>query len=174
MKNFLILLITVIITSCAPVQVNYDYDTSTDFNNYKTYNYYKEMTTGLNDLDTKRLIDAINGELQLKGFLLSDNPDFLINIQSNEFQEAQRSNVGVGLGGGGGNIGGGVSIGIPVGQNQMNRQILIEFVDENKTGLFWEAKSESSFNPNASPEKREVQFQKIVTKIFAQYPPSKK
>src|SRR5690606_28868931 len=107
MKNFLIFFITVIITSCAPVHVNYDYDTATDFNNYKTYNYYKEMTTGLNDLDTKRLIDAINGELQLKGFLMSENPDFLINIQSSEFQEVQRSNVGVGLGGGGRNIGGG-------------------------------------------------------------------
>jgi hypothetical protein len=61
-----------------------------------------------------------------------------------------------------------------MGQNQMNRQIVIEFVDENKTGLFWEAVSESSFNPNASPEKREVQFQTIVAKIFAQYPPTKK
>lgn len=174
MKNFLILFLMVIITSCAPVHVTYDYDKATDFNNYKTYNYYREMTTGLNDLDTKRLIDAINGELQIKGFLLSDDPDFLINIQSSEFQEAQRSNVGVGLGGGGRNVGGGVSIGIPVGQNQMNRQIVIEFVDENRTGLFWEATSESSFNPNASPEKREAQFQKIVAKIFAQYPPSKK
>ncbi len=174
MKNFLILFIVLIITSCAPVHVNYDYDTATNFSNYKTYNYYKEMTTGLNDLDTKRLIDAINGELQLKGLILSENPDFLINIQSSEFHEAQRSNVGVGLGGGGRNIGGGVSIGIPMGQNQMNRQIVIEFVDENKTGLFWEAKSESSFNPNASPEKREAQFQKIVSKIFTQYPPTKK
>jgi hypothetical protein len=174
MKNSIILLIVIFITSCAPVHVNYDYDKTTDFSNYKTYNYYKELNTGLSELDTKRLIDAINGELQLKGFLVSEDPDFLINIQSSEFQEAQRSNVGVGLGGGGRNVGGGVSIGIPMGQNQMNRQILIEFVDENKTGLFWEAKSESSFNPNASPEKREAQFQKIVSKIFTQYPPSKK
>uniref|UniRef100_UPI00404A4C10 DUF4136 domain-containing protein n=1 Tax=Gelidibacter sp. TaxID=2018083 RepID=UPI00404A4C10 len=174
MKNFLILFIVLIITSCAPIRVNYDYDKSTDFNNYKTYNYYKELTTGLSELDTKRLVEAINSEMQTKGFLISEDPDFLINIQSSEFQEAQRSSVGVGLGGGGRNVGGGVSIGIPMGQNQMNRQIVIEFVDENKTGLFWEAVSESSFNPNASPEKREVQFQTIVAKIFAQYPPIKK
>ena len=173
MKNFLILFFMVVITSCAPIHVNYDYDTATDFNNYKTYNYYREMNTGLNELDAKRLIEALNGELQTKGFVLSDSPDFLINIQSSEFQETQRSNVGVGLGGGGRNVGGGVSIGIPVGQNQMNRQIVIEFVDENKTGLFWQAVSESSFDPNASPEKREIQFQNIVSKVLAKYPPEK-
>ncbi len=173
MKKIASLFLLAVITSCAPVHVNYDYDTATNFSNYKAYNYYKEMTTGLNDLDTKRLIDAINAELQSKGLLLSDNPDFLINLKSGEFHEAQRSNVGVGLGGGGRNIGGGVSIGIPVGQNKMNRQIVFEFVDENKAGLFWEAVSESSFNPNASPEKREARFKAIVSKVLAKYPPSK-
>ena len=91
----------------------------------------------------------LHANMKTKGLSLSDNPDFLINIQSSEFQESQRSSVGVGVGGGGRNVGGGISIGLPLGQANINRQITIDFADENKNGLFWQAVSESNFNPNA-------------------------
>ncbi len=174
MKNFFSMMTLLLIVSCAPIRVNYDYDKTTDFNSYKTYNYYTPLNTGLSDLDTKRLFNALDAKMQSKGFTLSDTPDFLINIQSTEFQEAQRSNVGVGLGGGGGNMGGGISIGIPVGQSDVNRQIIFDFVDDSKSGLFWQAVSESSYNPNARPEQREAQLEAIVEKVLSKYPPEKK
>ena len=49
----------------------------------------------------------------------------------------------------------------------------IDFVDENKAGLFWQAVSESSYNPNASPEQREKQMKAIVEKVLSKYPPKK-
>lgn len=159
--------------SCAPIYVNYDYEKGTDFTSYKTYNYYAQMQTGLSELDTKRLMDALDAKLQSRGFTLSETPDFFIDIKSSEFHGAQRSNVGVGVGGGGGNVGGGISIGIPVGQSNINRQITLDFVDENKNGLFWQAVSESSYNPNANPEQREKQMQAIVEKVLSKYPPKK-
>ncbi|WP_323789360.1 DUF4136 domain-containing protein [Psychroserpens sp.] len=171
MKYFSILFLILFITSCAPVRVNYDYEKTTDFKAYKTYNYYADLDTGMSDLDTKRLLNALDNALEANGYLLSEAPDFFIDIKSSEYQEAARNNVGVGLGGTGGNIGGGISIGIPVGQNKLNRQIIFEFVDENKIGLFWQAVSESSFYPNASPEKRETQFIAIVTKVLEGFPP---
>ena len=175
MKKLLMLAgISLIIFSCATVRVDYDYERSTNFNAYKTYNYYSDMNVGMSELDTKRLLDALDTGLQAKGLSLSDSPDFLINIKTNTFQEGRSNNVGVGVGGGGGNVGGGISIGIPVGQAKTNRQIVFEFVDENKSGLFWQAKSESAFQPNAKPEVRETQFATIVEKVLSGYPPALK
>ncbi|HMC00309.1 MAG TPA: DUF4136 domain-containing protein [Flavobacteriaceae bacterium] len=172
MKKFQILILGLIISACSPIRVNYDFEKTTDFSVYKTYNYYIDMQTGLNELDNKRLFHAIENQLNLKGISLSDNPDFLINVKSSEYQETQNSSVGVGVGGGGRNVGGGVSIGIPIGQSNINRQIIIDFVDENKNGLFWQAISESSFNPNSSPDVKEQKLNEIVAKIFSEYPPN--
>ncbi|WP_242133354.1 DUF4136 domain-containing protein [Aestuariivivens marinum] len=167
--RFLVLLLCVV--SCAPIYVNYDFEKDTNFSQYKTYNYYSDMQTGLSELDTKRLLDALDLHMKAHGFSLSETPDFFIDIKSNEFQQAQRSTVGVGLGGGGRNVGGGISIGLPVGQANINRQITFDFVDEkNGKGLFWQAVSESSFNPNATAEKREVHLNNIVKKVLSKYP----
>lgn len=174
MKHFHYIILLLLISACSPVRVNYDYDNTTNFDRYKTYNYYTPLKTGLGDLDTKRLLDAMDAKMQSRGFTLSDTPDFLINIQSSEFRQAQRSNVGVGVGGGGGNVGGGISIGIPVGQADVNRQIIFDFVDDSKSGLFWQAVSETSYNPNAKPEKRQAEMQAIVEKVMSQYPPQPK
>jgi hypothetical protein len=174
MKQLFFISLLLVIISCAPIRVNYDYEKTTDFDTYKTYNYYTPLDTGLSDLDSKRLLDAMNTKMQSRGCIVSETPDFLINIQSSEFQEAQGNNVGVGLGGGGGNVGGGISFGIPMGQANVTRQIIFDFVDDNKSGLFWQAVSESSYNPKSNPEKREAQLQAIVEKVFSKYPPKKK
>ncbi len=171
MKRLIFSALALFIISCAPIYVNYDYDKTVDFSKYKTYNYFGDMKTGLSALDTKRFLDALDLKMKIKGFSLSNNPDFYIDIKSSEFQATQRNTVGVGVGGGGGHVGGGVSIGIPIGQSQVNREIIIDFVDEKGIGLFWQAVSESSFKPNATPEKREVRINAILEKILVAYPP---
>ncbi|MBN4070289.1 DUF4136 domain-containing protein [Olleya sp. AH-315-F22] len=173
MKYLKIICLLFLVSSCAPIKVNYDYEKTTDFKKYKTYNYYQDIETGMNELDTKRLLAAMDANLQSKGFSLSETPDFFINIQSSEYQNNQRNTVGLGLGvgGGGGHVGGGLSLGIPIGQSNINRQIIIDFIDENGKGLFWQAVSESSYNPKTSPEKRELSLNIIIEKVLTNYPP---
>lgn len=171
MKIVKAIAILFLVASCAPVYVNYDYEKGTDFTKYKSYNYYAEMKTGLSELDTKRLLDALDVQLQEKGFILSETPDFFIDIKSAEYQGVQRQTVGVGVGGGGRNVGGGISIGLPIGQAEVNRKITFDFVDENIKQLFWQAVSESNYNPNSTPEKREARLNAIVAKVLKKYPP---
>ena len=171
MKKFVFLTLILGLVSCAPIRVNYDYDKTTNFSNYKTYNYYSDMKTGLSELDTKRFLEAMDAKLELLGITFSETPDFFIDIKSSTYQSSQRNTVGVGLGGGGRNVGGGISIGLPIGQASANRQITIDFVDENKKQLFWQAVSESNYNPNSIPKDREAQLNAIVDKILSQYPP---
>lgn len=166
-----LILFVILLVSCTSVRVNYDYDKSADFSNYITYNYFSDMETALSPLDEKRLFRVLDSTLQTKGLLLSEEPDFLINIITQEFRNASQSAVGVGLGGTNRNVGGGVSIGIPVGGSQLERSIQFDFVDAQKNALIWQANSESGFRPNASPAVREEQLRKVVDKVFAKFPP---
>ena len=59
MKFIKITILALLIISCAPIHVNYDYDKEANFGAYKTYQYYGSMETGLNELDTKRLLNGI-------------------------------------------------------------------------------------------------------------------
>ncbi len=174
MKNLLYIVILCVLVSCNAVRVNYDYDKATDFSNYTTYNYFEDMQSGLSQLDEKRLLNILDSTLQSKGYLLSEEPEFLINIKSAVFQSNSGNNVGVGVGGGGRNVGGGLSIGIPVGNSGVQRQILFDFVDASKNALFWQADTESSFKENTTPLCREEQLKNIVKKAFSKYPPDLK
>ncbi|GAA3565096.1 hypothetical protein GCM10022395_14420 [Snuella lapsa] len=160
-----------VVVSCAPIRVSYDFDKTVNFSKYKTYNYFSDIESGMSVLDTKRFLDAIDSNMKSKGFSLSETPDFFIDIKSSAYQEAPRNTVGVGLGGTGRHVGGGISIGLPIGQGNMSRRIIIDFVDKEGVGLFWQAVSEANFNPNASPEERENRLRAIAEKILGSYPP---
>ena len=174
MNRLAFFVLVLFLTSCGAVHVNYDYDKETDFSNYTTYNYYPDRDTGLSELDAKRLFKAIDSTLLAKGLLLSEEPEFYINILSDAYRNPTGNNVGVGVGGTGGNIGGGVSIGLPIGRSGMERQIQFDFVDSQKDVLFWQAISESTYRDNASPNDREAILGQVVEKVFAKYPPKSK
>lgn len=174
MKYLSSLLCVFFLVSCSAVRVNYDYDKETDFTNYTTYNYYSDMETGLNELDSKRLLNLLDITLQIKGLMYSEEPDLLINITSESFQTARNTSVGVGLGGSGSNVGGGVSVGIPVGKRNIERRIQFDFVDSKKDELFWQAVSTSTFKENVTPVERDQKMAELIDKVFAKYPPKKR
>ena len=171
MKSIHYLILVLLFSSCHVVRVHTDYEKETDFSNYTTYNYYDDMDTGLGELEEKRLTKVLDVAMQGKGLRLSEEPDFLIYIQSGFFQTPRNNTVGVGVGGTGRNVGGGVSVGIPIGQSNVQREIIFDFVDSQKEQLFWQATSKSSFNENATPLERETKLKEIVVKVLSKYPP---
>ena len=172
MKVFKYILCLCLITSCGAL-VDYDYENNTDFSKYKSYNYFTDMNTGFSQLDNKRLVKTIDAKLQAMGFTKTEDPSFRIDIQSGEITNNVGNNVGVGFGGTGRNVGGGMSIGIPVGNNSVLREVSIEFVDDSKSGVFWQAITTINQTRNNTPEKREAAFVKMVEKIFSKYPPKR-
>ncbi|MFT4801937.1 MAG: hypothetical protein ACI93N_001712, partial [Flavobacteriaceae bacterium] len=54
MKYLLTLVITFVLASCGAT-VAYDYDNSTDFSEYKSYNYYPNLKSNLSTLDNTRI-----------------------------------------------------------------------------------------------------------------------
>jgi len=171
MKGIGYILLVLLFTSCHVVRVQTDYEKGTDFSNYSTYNYFSDLETGLSELDEKRLVKVLDAAMQTEGILLSEEPDFLINIESGIYQTPRNNAVGVGVGGTGRNVDGGVSVGIPIGQSNVQLEIIFDFVDSQKDMLFWQATSKSSFNENATPVEREKKLQETVEKVLSKYPP---
>ena len=81
-KNFIVIVfIGALATSCSSINVSSDFDRQADFASYKTYSFTKEaMELPINDLNRKRIIDAVSTELAAKGFTQSDQADVWIDL----------------------------------------------------------------------------------------------
>ena len=174
MRYLLSIVLVFILTSCSSVKVNYDYDKAVDFSSYSTYNYFSDMESGLNQLDERRLLRALDSTLKSRGYRLAEEPELFINIMSDEYRSAPRNNVGVGIGGSGRNVGGGISVGLPIGGSNLQRSIQFDLVDAQRDALVWQAVAESGFRENASPSVKENQLRALVKKVFSQFPPKAK
>ena len=84
--KLLILAIGIFTTSCSTVRVAADYDTTTSFDHYKTFAFYKPGVdqAKISDLDKRRILHAIDQGLQEKGLSKLKNPDLLVSIFTKE------------------------------------------------------------------------------------------
>lgn len=156
---------------CAPVRVQFDYDRSAVFANYSSYNFVPDLNTGLTELDERRLLQAVGQVLQSRGYQLSEEPDLLLDIYSHIYEDPNQPAVGIGLGGTGRNMGGGVSVGLPVNAGQLHREIIFEMKDALQGRTLWQAVSEDRFNEGAAPARREERLLLIATRVFEGFPP---
>jgi hypothetical protein len=173
MKIIYALLLSLLLVSCGAT-VGVDYDKQTDFTQYKSYNYFTTIKSGLNKLDDKRIMQATDSLLQSRGFIKSENPQIRINFFAKENISNSRNTIGIGLGGGGGNIGVGVSGGIPIGGKVVNQELTIDFIDASKDDLIWQAVIDGEYKEKASPEQKEAHYYSVLQKALSKYPPKKK
>ncbi len=169
-KYFILL---IFITACNSPRAVYDYDQKANFDQFSKYAIYPDLQSGLSQLDESRLLESLKSSLQQKGLNSSEDPELYINIYTQRFEQDNRSRVGVGIGGGGGNVGVGVSGGLPIGQMDTYIKLTFDFINVADDMLVWQAEVESSFDLNASPEKRQEKFDNIVSKALEGYPPKK-
>ncbi|RKF04565.1 uncharacterized protein DUF4136 [Tenacibaculum lutimaris] len=162
-----------VIIGCSSSKIAYDYDSQTDFNQYKTFNFFEDAGKGLNELDIKRVTYEVTAALEAKGMQLTENPDMYINILSEERESLNRNTIGVGLGSGGRNVGFGISGGIPIESRKINQQLTIDFVESKYNQLIWQGISNSEIKEKTTPEERRVYYQKLIQKIMSNYPPKK-
>ncbi|MFT5891908.1 MAG: hypothetical protein ACI9Y7_002015 [Dokdonia sp.] len=180
-----LLAIMLLVSSCSTVRVASDYDQTVNFNEYKTYAFYKPGIdkAEISDLDKKRILRAIETEMASKGFTKSQNPTVLISIfaKANKRVDVYQNNFGFrggwGWGGGFGRFGYGGGFG-PWGGgfgNTVSERIegilYIDLLDVNKKQLVWQGKGTASLR-SGNIEKREARIQEIVKEIMEVYPPA--
>ena len=171
-KLFFIGLIVILAACAAPVGI--DFNKATDFSQYTSYNYYPEISSGLNDLDNKRVTRAIDSVMSLRGITKSDTPDFLINFYAEEAIAQSRNTIGIGVGSGGRNGGVGISGGIPIGGRTIEQRFTFDIIEARKDDLLWQGVIDSRMSEKMTPAKKEKHYNYIIAKILSKYPPKAK
>ena len=154
------------LVSCGP-KIFVDYDTETDFEKYKAYNFYDPSNSGLNELDNKRVMNAIEAELDSLDKKQKLIPDFSIEFIADKFVKNQPHNVGVSLGGGVAGVGGSV----PVNSKKEMIALTINFADALTDELFWQVVVEAEFDTEMKPQERKKFYTDLISQALANYPP---
>jgi len=171
-KKHLIYLIFFLITySCNSVRVAADYDRSVNFSSYKSFGFFNEgiKKVKISDLDKRRILNAIEEELILKGLKKSDNPDILVNIITKERQEINvyTQNFGMwGLGWGWGPSFGWNQTNV---SNSTSGTLFIDFIDNKRKELVWQGIGEGYLTNRI--DLKENRIKEFVTSILSNYPP---
>lgn len=168
-----------ILGSCSSVSVSSDYEKGTDFSKYKTYAFYKKGIdkVDISDLDKRRILRAVEAELNAKGMIKSENPDLLVSIftKSREKIDVYNNNYygwypwyyGYGYYGPG--------YGYGFGYNHVSTStegtLFIDLIDAHKKELAWQGMGTGVLSYSKSIDKKEARIKEFVSKIMVAYPP---
>ena len=163
-------IIALIITSCSAVKVTTDYDTKVDFNQYKTFAFYKKGIdkAAISDLDKKRIMRAVELELMAKGMTKSATPDILVSLFT---KSREKININD-------NMYGGFYYPYYYGMNRMSVSqhtegtLFIDLLDAKKKELVWQGIGTGALRMS-NVERKEARVKEFVNEIMAKYPPKK-
>ena len=175
MKKLFLIAISSLLLSCGAA-VQTDYEKEVDWASaYKTYQLYREMKSGLNELDDKRVIKAIDSTLKQKEFIRTDYNHYWIGFFAEESLSNSRNTIGIGLGSGGGGISVGGGVGIPIGGKIINQRMTIEVRAEGADGkLVWQAVYDGELKEKATPKQKESYYNKVIPMMLKDFPPKEK
>ncbi|HZW78396.1 MAG TPA: DUF4136 domain-containing protein [Flavobacteriaceae bacterium] len=168
--KMLSLILVLALTSCSTVKVATDYDKEVNFDNYRTYAFYKPGIdkAEISDLDKKRILRAIDAELTEKGLTKTDKPDLLISIFTKENQRVDVYNNNFGYGWYWNPYwysGYGTSV-----SRTPEGTLFIDIIDAKTNNLIWQGMGTADLIAN-NIDKKEARIREIVNKILEKYPP---
>jgi Domain of unknown function (DUF4136) len=147
--------------------VSYDYDKAADFSRLKTYAWVPG--TNLRDeLNHKRIMDAVDAQLVRKGLTRVDSPnqaDVLVSYHTAFGTELQINGYGTGWGPRYRRTGSARVEEITIGT------LAIVMMDGKSRDVLWRGITSKELDLDASPEKRDKNINKAAEKLFRKYPP---
>ena len=174
--KLLLPLIALAFVSCTSVRVATDYDTKAQFDNYKTFAFYKPGIdkAEISDLDKKRIMRAIESELLDKGMQKSATPDILVSLFTKSRERVNvNNNVGWGFGYGWGwnpwMWGGGAQVNI---NRYTEGTLFVDVIDAKSKEMIWQGIGSGALSTR-SVERKEERIKEFVQEILSEYPPEK-
>ncbi|QYA24309.1 DUF4136 domain-containing protein [Gramella sp. MT6] len=167
-----LLLFAVVLTSCSSVKVASDYDREANFSNYGTYAFFKPGIdkAEISDLDKKRILRAIETEMEKKGFTKSEDPDLLVSIftKTNENINIYNNTYpywGYGWGWNPWYWGSGFN----TVSSTSEGTLYIDLIDSEGKELVWQGMGTAALAREVN--KKQERINEIVSKIMEKYPP---
>jgi hypothetical protein len=175
MKRVTILLaicLMFVITSCSPVSVKHDYDRQANFSTLQTFDWIpkpakvRAMTRPFMD---KRIRNAVNGQLVLKGLKQSSNPDFLIAYHIGVKDKIDVQTWGYTYAGRGRYWGrGGTYVDV---QQYKQGTLVLDFINAKSKELIWRGIATGALPDNPNPENIENKINDVAEKVLEKFPP---
>jgi hypothetical protein len=158
-----------------------DYDDSADFSKYRTYNYIEgagPKSDNYQSLFSQYMVEAIDKEMQTRGYTKSDNPDLLVNFNA-QLQDKTKVTTSPSMGMTGGYYGyrGGFYdpwVGYGYGTDTHVSQYTegtynIDLIDPRTKKLVWEAVGVGKLTEEKRAQMREL-IRDGVPRYFELYP----
>ena len=183
---FVIAIISIWLTACSSLSVNYDYNQKTDFSQYQTYDWLPTPANiKVDELNHQRFVTAVENHLAAKNITRDTaKPDFLIATHFGKETKVDITNWGYAYApstlysGHGyrysdrynyttGHVAGG---GISTYEYELGTLIL-DFVDAGSKQLIWRATAKGIISPSSTPEKQTEKINRAVDEILASFPP---
>jgi len=169
-----------LITGCSSVNIKHDYDSDANFAALKTYTWMAAPTNAngsvqaalqRNSLMDKRIKESTNRQLAAKGYTTdANNPDFLVTYHVGAENKINVTDWGYGYGRYGRLYGGGS---VDVYQYKEGT-LIVDVVEAGSRQLLWRGFATATIDPNASTETRTKKIDEVITKILAEFPPTRK
>jgi hypothetical protein len=154
--------------------VAYDYDRTTNFARLRTYAWVRG--TGVeDDLNHKRIVNAIDAQLALRGLRevpLGAEPDVLVSYHATFDTDLVVTGHSSGAVWGGPRFGA-IRTGTVRAHEVVIGTLSVNMLDGQTRSTVWRASATKDVSAKASPEKRDQNIEKAVAKIFRHYPGQK-
>lgn len=155
------------LSGVAGAAVSVDFDKEVDFSTYKTF-AWKEGTLAQNTLNHKRIVRAIEAQLESVGLTKTeDEPDVyvLYHVALSQDRRVQVDDFGYRWRGrryDGGNV---TVFDVRVGT------LIVDMLDAGSEECVWSGMARRDLPPTPNPDKMEKKLGKILGKMFRDYPP---
>jgi len=154
--------------SCSSVKYIVDYDDRVDFQRYQTYNFTPAADSiPLNQLQKRRLFDAISKQMNDNGIKWNAEPDLYVHVHM-LMKGRTRTNVTYGHGETV-NLGSGYTSTYMDLSEYPEGSIFFDIIDSRRSQLVWTGKVTGDIK-NTDPL-NEKNIQKMVQRVFRKFPP---
>ena len=173
----------ILLAACASSPtIESDYDHSIDFSQYKTYAFFNPM--GIENPNYSSIYGsifrtAISNEMESRGYVVSDNPDLMINV-SGRLQDKTKVTTTSDPYMGGGYYGyrrgaygtwGGYGYGTQTHvSNYTEGTINVDMVDRTEKRMVWEGVAVGRVNDKNTPDETRANIHAGIKEMFANYP----
>jgi hypothetical protein len=160
--------------ACSSISTTSDYNPETDFTSYSTFSIFngviKDSELESVPLAKKRVLEAINNEMQKKGLTPSDSASasLIVFAHGGTAEKMNVTDYGYGYGGWWGPSPYGRDIDVSY---YTQGSLIIDLVDNVKDELIWRGIGTATLQDRGTPEERQAFIDEAVATILDQYPP---
>ena len=157
---------------CSSISVFTDHDSGVDFSKYKTFAYFKPGIDKIeiSDLDKRRILKAIDQQMEGKSIMKSDMPDLLVSINTTAKEKVYVNQMNYGFWGWGwgwnpwmwGPNANTVS-------TQTEGALYIDLIDAKTKQLVWQGKGKGGISEYTKDRDERIGI--FVEEILKNYPP---